>query len=271
MMSEWSVLFQQDYLWRALLAGVGLSLASGPLGVFVIWQRMAFFGDTLAHSGLLGITLALAFELDLMLGVGVVAIVIALLLFYLKNKLVFSHDAILGILSPATLAIGLICLSQFKNINMDVLGFLVGDILAITWQEVATIYATGTVVLLVLFRIWSSLLRITIDRELAQVEGVATQRTELLFILLLALIVAIAVKLVGVLLISALLIIPAATARLFSKTPENMALLSCIFGMLATLAGLAMALVADLPVGPAIVVALLGVFVTLSVIYKLSN
>lgn len=270
MMNEWISLLQQDYLWRALLAGLGLSLASGPLGVFVIWKRMAFFGDTLAHSGLLGITLALAFELDLTFGVGLVAVIIAFLLFYLKNKLVFSHDAILGILSPAILAIGLICLSFFKNINMDVLGFLVGDILAISWQEVVIIYATVCVSLFILCRIWSSLLRTTIDRELAHVEGVATQKIEMLFILLLALIVAIAVKLVGVLLISALLIIPAATARFFSNTPEKMAFLSCLFGMFATLFGIAMAFVIDLPVGPAIVVALLGVFVMLS-ICKLSN
>ncbi|MCS5707463.1 metal ABC transporter permease [Candidatus Berkiella cookevillensis] len=271
MMNEWASLLQQDYLWRALFAGLGLSLASGPLGVFVIWKRMAFFGDTLAHSGLLGITLALAFELDLTFGVGLVAVAIAFLLFYLKNKLVFSHDAILGILSPAILAIGLICLSFFKNINMDVLGFLVGDILAISWQEVVIIYVTVCVSLCILCRIWSSLLRITIDRELAHVEGVATQRIEMLFILLLALIVAIAVKLVGVLLISALLIIPAATARFFANTPEKMAFLSCLFGMLATLLGIAIAFVIDLPVGPAIVVALLGVFVMLSVVYKLSN
>lgn len=271
MMNDLMQLFQQDYLLRALLAGIGLCLISGPLGVFVIWQRMAFFGDTLAHSGLLGVTLALAFEIDIMLGIGVVAVFIAVLLMYLKNKLVLSNDALLGILSPATLALGLICLSFFKSIQIDVLGLLIGDILAITWREIIVIYTSITAGLVAVCLIWTPLLRLTIDKDLAQVEGVKTQSVQMVFILLLAMIVAVAVKLVGVLLISAMLIIPAAMARIYAKTPEQMAFLACLFGIVATFLGLIMAIFCDLPVGPAVVVALLGCFIVITATNKLSN
>ena len=270
-MIEWYQLLHQDYLWRALLAGMGLSLIGGPLGGFIIWQRMAFFGDTLAHSGLLGIALAFAFEIDLTLGIGIVAATLALLLFYLKNKLVFSHDALLGILSHAALAIGLICISLLKSVQVDVMSFLIGDILAITWLEVCIIYGVVTFGLLVLRLVWSSLLRVTVDSDLAQVEGVNTQAVQITFILLLSMVVAVAVKLVGVLLVSAMLIIPAAIARLFAKSPEQMAVFACLFGVLSVALGMLIAVALDLPVGPAIVVALFGCFVAVLFKKKLIN
>lgn len=270
-MNEWLHLLQEDYIIRAILAALALSAISGPLGVFVIWQRMAFFGDTLAHSGLLGITLSLAFQIDLMIGVGLVALLIALLLFFLKSRLVFSNDALLGILSPATLAVGLICLSRIKTVQVDVLSFLIGDILAITWSEVMTIVVAVSIGLLILCYIWTPLLRITIDKDLAQVEGVNVAKYQVVFIVLLAMIVAVAVKLVGVLLISAMLIIPAAISRLGAKTPEQMALGACGVGIVATLLGLQLAIVFDLPVGPAMVVGLLSCFILGTIMNKLSN
>lgn len=259
-MGEWFALIHHDYLWRALLAGVGLSFIGCPLGGFIIWQRMAFFGDTLAHSGLLGVALAFAFEMDLMLGMGIVTGAIALLLFYLKNKLLFSHDALLGILSQAALAIGLICISLLRTVQIDVMGFLVGDILAITWLEVSVIFITAILGLGILRFIWSSLLRLTIDSDLALVEGVNIKAVQITFLLLLSMVVAVAVKLVGVLLVSAMLIIPSAAAGTFAKSPEKMAVVAAILGMCSTILGVLMAVFFDLPVGPSIVLALLGFF-----------
>lgn len=270
-MNEWISLLSQDFLIRALIAGIALSCISGSLGVFVIWQRMAFFGDTLAHSGLLGITLAFAFELNFMLGIGIVSVCIAFMLYFLRDKVAFSHDAILGILSPAGLAMGLIALSFFENIQIDLLGFLIGDILAITWQDVWIIVVMVILGLICLRSIWTSLLRLTIDRDIAEVEGVATNRIQMIYIFLLAMIIAVAVKLVGVLLISAMLIIPAATARIVAKSPEQMAVLACVFGMLATTLGMGLAIMLDLPVGPAMVMVLLACFIIILSKRKLIN
>lgn len=270
-MNEFLSVWHQEYLWRALLAGIGISLLSGPFGVFVIWQRMAFFGDTLAHSGLLGITLAILFQVHFMLGVGMVALVLALLLFFMQSHSRLSHDALLGILSPATLAVGLIALNCLDTVQVDVMGFLFGDLLAITWSEVLYIGVGVLSGLFILAWIWPSLLRLTLDRDLAQVEGVAVKRVQLCFVLLLALIVAIAVKMVGVLLVTAMLIIPAAAARFFANTPERMALGACLVGMFATLGGLTTAVGFDWPVGPTIVVGLAVLFLLSAALNKLSN
>ncbi len=259
-MIEWWSLLQEDYIIRALLVGLGVSLMSGPLGVFVIWQRLAFFGDTLAHSGLLGVTIALAFHVHLMVGVACVALIVALLLLGLRAKLPFSYDAILGILSPTILAIGLIALSSLEGIKVDVLGFLIGDILAVDWWDIAWVFSVAGLGLIILTRIWSALIRCAIDEDLAAVEGVKVKRVQFCFVMLLALFVALAVKIVGVLLITAFLIIPAATSRFVARTPEQMAVGACVVGALGTFLGVNGAILLDWPVGPAIVVSLASVF-----------
>tara|TARA_R110002110_G_scaffold271566_3_gene487009 strand:- start:32553 stop:33359 length:807 start_codon:yes stop_codon:yes gene_type:complete len=264
-MSEWWALVQQDYIIRAFLVGIGVSLMSGPLGVFVIWQRLAFFGDTLAHSGLLGVTIALAFHAHLMIGVACVAIVIALLLLTLREKLPFSYDAILGILSPTILAVGLIALSSLEGIKVDVLGFLIGDILAVDWWDIASVFAVSGIGFLILMRIWSPLIRCAIDQDLAAVEGVKVKKVQFYFVVLLALFIALAVKIVGVLLITAFLIIPAATSRFLARSPEQMAAGACLVGAVGTFLGINSAIFADWPVGPAIVVSLAGIFTLFSV------
>lgn len=271
MMNEWWALIQQDYILRALLVGVGVSLLSGPLGVIVIWQRLAFFGDTLAHSGLLGVTLALAFHLHIMFGVAVVAVAIALLLLGIKSRLPFSYDAVLGILSPTILAIGLIALAGLEQIKVDVLGFLIGDILAVSWWDILCVYVGMFLGLALLRGIWSSLVRLTLDKDLAQVEGVPVKSVQFCFILLLAAFVAFAVKVVGVLLITAFLIIPAAISRFIAKSPGQMALIACLMGVLGTTFGIASAVVVDWPVGPAIVVNLAMLFVATTIMYQITK
>jgi len=260
-MIEWWSLLQEDYIIRALLVGLGVSLMSGPLGIFVIWQRLAFFGDTLAHSGLLGVTIALAFHLNLMVGVACVALIIALLLLGLRAKLPFSYDAILGILSPTILATGLIALNCLKGIKVDVLGFLIGDILAVDWWDIAWVFLVTGVGLFILSKIWSALIRCAIDEDLAAVEGVKVKKVQFCFVMLLALFIALAVKIVGVLLITAFLIIPAAASRFIAATPEQMALGACVVGALGTFLGVNSAILLDWPVGPAIVVCLASIFV----------
>ncbi len=249
-----------DFFVRALLAGIGLALMAGPLGCFVIWKRMAYFGDTLAHGALLGIALGLLFELHLELSVFLVCTLIAITLFLLQRRASISSDALLGILAHASLAIGLVVLSLMTWIRVDLMGLLFGDILAVSQRDLAIIAGTLISVSAILFVTWRSLFAATVSRELAEAEGLKPQRAEIIFMLLIASVIAVAIKIVGVLLITSLLIIPAATARRMSTSPGQMMMLSSIVGVCAVILGLTGSLNLDTPSGPSIVVASVTLF-----------
>ena len=249
-----------DFFTRALVAGIGVALVAGPLGCFVVWRRMAYFGDTLSHAALLGVAIAFLLHVDIVLSVFAVSAVIALLLLWLQGRAGISSDAILGLLSHSTLAMGLVCLAFMTWVRVDLMGFLFGDILAVSKTDIAVIYAGGAVVLAVLLAIWRPLFAATVNRELAEAEGLRPDRTNLVFMLLLAAVIAISMKIVGVLLITALLIIPAATARRMAITPEQMALGAVLIGALSVTAGLYGSLAWDTPSGPSIVVAAMCFF-----------
>ena len=249
-----------DFFVRALLAGIGLALMAGPLGCFVIWKRMAYFGDTLAHGALLGIALGLLFELHLELSVFLVCTLIAITLFLLQRRASISSDALLGILAHASLAIGLVVLSLMTWIRVDLMGLLFGDILAVSQRDLAIIAGTLISVSAILFVTWRSLFAATVSRELAEAEGLKPQRAEIIFMLLIASVIAVAIKIVGVLLITSLLIIPAATARRISTSPGQMMMLSSIVGVCAVILGLTGSLNLDTPSGPSIVVASVTLF-----------
>jgi len=250
----------EDFFTRALLAGIGLSLVTGPLGCFIVWRRMAYFGDTMAHSALLGVALSFLFEINLTLGVFVVAAAVAGALLLLQRRNALSTDALLGILSHSTLAIGLVMVAFMSWIRVDLMGFLFGDILAVSTGDIAVIYAGGAVILALLIGMWRPLLAATVNAELAEAEGMRPEATRIVLMLLLASVIAIAMKIVGVLLITSLLIIPAATARRLSTTPEQMAAISAGVGALAVAGGLFGSLRFDTPSGPSIVVAALCLF-----------
>lgn len=249
-----------DFFGRALLAGIGLALTAGPLGCFIVWRRMAYFGDTMAHSALLGVALAFLFEINLTVGVFVVATLVSLALLALQRRGALSTDALLGILSHSTLALGLVMVAFMTWVRVDLMGFLFGDILAVSRLDIALIWGGGALVLGLLAWLWRPLLAATVNEELALAEDMAPERSRLVFMLMMALVIAIAMKLVGVLLITALMIIPAATARRFAATPEQMAVLAALAGALAVVGGLFGSLRFDTPSGPSIVVAALLLF-----------
>ena len=241
-----------DFILRALLAGLAVALVTGPLGTFVVWRRMAYFGDTLAHSALLGVSLGVLLQLNMNLAIVLVCLALAVLLVALQGQRKLASDTLLGILSHSALALGLVAISLADSVRVDLMGYLFGDILAVGWEQLWWIAGGMLLALLLLLWLWRPLLAMTVHEELAQVEGVNTGRTRLLFVLLLALVIASAIKVVGILLITSLLIIPAATARQFARTPEQMAVLAGLFGLIAVGAGLAGSLQWDLPAGPAI-------------------
>ncbi|KZL09425.1 High-affinity zinc uptake system membrane protein ZnuB [Pseudovibrio axinellae] len=250
-----------DFVVRAMLAGIGLALVSGPLGCFVVWRRMAYFGDTMSHSALLGVALAFLLNINLMLGVLAVTISVSLFLLILQKRGSLSTDALLGLLSHSALALGMVLIAFMSTVRFDLLSLLFGDILAVGKVDIITIYATAAVILGLMYFLWRPLLASTVNRELAEAEGYNPDLTQLVFMVMMAAVIAIAMKIVGVLLITALLIIPAATARWFAKTPEQMAIASSIIGVVSVVLGLEGSLQFDSASGPSIVVASLCLFV----------
>lgn len=249
-----------DFFTRAMIAGVGVALIAGPLGCFIVWRRLAYFGDTLSHSALLGVALALLFEVNITLAVFGVSAAVALTLLLLQRRATLSSDSLLGLLAHSSLALGLVVLAFMTWIRVDLMGFLFGDILAVSPADIAIIYGGGVVVIGVLLLIWRPLFAATVNADLAEAEGLSPQRANIVFMLLMALVIAISMKIVGVLLITALLIIPAATARRFARGPEQMAILAAVIGTGAVIAGLFGSLEWDTPSGPSIVVAALAMF-----------
>ena len=249
-----------DFLTRALLGGIGVAIICGPLGCLVVWQRMAYFGAALSHAALLGIALGLFFKLNLQLAILLVSLAVSILLVLMNRRSFLSTDTVLGILAHGSLALGLVLLAVLPGVRVDLLAYLFGDILAIAPLDILWIYLGGLGVLTVLVKIWQPLLSLIIQRDLALVDGVNEHRMRALFFLLLSLVVAVAMQVVGILLIVSLLIIPAATARYFANSPEVMALLAAAFGIVAVSGGLGMSLWLDTPAGPSIVVVGAGFF-----------
>ncbi len=256
-----------ELLLHSLLAGFGIALVAGPLGCFVVWRRMAYFGDTLSHSALLGVALGLLLDINLNLAVILCSLIIAVLLVSLQQKQKMASDTLLGILAHSSLSLGLVAVSFAENVRIDMMSYLFGDLLATSPEDIFWIYGGGALVLATLAWIWKPLLAMTIHAELAQVEGYPVQRTRIILTLLMALVIAVAMKIVGVLLITSLMIIPAATAQRFSNTPEQMAVGASCVGLLSVSAGLAASWHLDTPAGPSVVVAGFIIFMT-SLCYK---
>ena len=253
-----------DFFWRALIGGLGVALIAGPLGCFVVWRRMAYFGDTLAHSALLGSALSFLISVPLNLGVIITSVILAIALMLFSRNKTLASDTLLGILAHSALAIGLVTLSFMPGVRIDLTGLLFGDLLAMNRNDLLWIYGGAALILTLLTALWRGLLMSTIHEELARVEGVPVERLRLLLMLMFALVIAVAMKMVGVLLITALLIIPAATARRLASTPEQMAVMAVVFGFIAVAGGLSMSWHLDTPAGPSVVVT---AFVTFLVVY----
>lgn len=256
-----------DFLLYALLSGLGVAVVAGPLGAFAVWRRMAYFGDTLAHSALLGVTFGLLLQINLSFAVAVGCLLLALLLVALQQGRLLATDTLLGILSHSTLAMGLVALSLFTDNRIDLLAYLFGDILSANRADVLTIWAISLVVGALLIWLWRPLLAITVHEELAQVEGVPAAAVRTALMLLMALVIAIAMKVVGALLITALLIIPAAASRRLTHTPEHMALGASLLGALSVAGGLSASFIWDTPAGPSIVLSA-GLLFALSLLVR---
>ncbi len=243
-----------DFFLRALLGGIGVAVAAGPVGCFIIWRRMVYFGAALAHSALLGVALGFLLGIDLTVGIVALCVFLAVLFVLLERQHLLPTDTLLGVLAHVALAGGLVVVAFLTNLRVDLMGYLFGDILAVSNWDLGVIVTLAVVTLIGMVLMWRSLLSITVNEDLAAVEGVPVARVRLGFVLIVAGVVAIGMKIVGMLLILSLIIIPAAAARRVASTPERMALLAAVFGALSVIVGLYASLYWDLPSGPLIVV-----------------
>jgi zinc transport system permease protein len=257
-----------DFLVRAALAGTGAALAAAPLGCFVVWRRMAYFGDAIAHAALLGVALSLAFSLSIEAGVLLVSVAIALAVGAGSGRRL-AMDTLLGVAAHGALAIGLVAISLTSRAGLDLDGYLFGEILSVTRADVAMIWIGGAAVLALLAWRWSAMLTATLGEDLAWASGVDPRRERMILVLAMAIVVAVSIKVVGALLITALLIIPAATARPLARGPEAMAVFAAVAGVISALGGLWASWRLDTPTGPTIVAAAAGLFILSGIVSML--
>ncbi len=260
MIESFIQLVTTDFVLFALVAGVSLALVAGPLGSFVVWRRMSYFGDTLAHSALLGIAIGLITNSNPQLSIIISSLIFAVVLSLLDRKPSISTDTLLGILAHSTLAIGIVVLALTDSVRVNLEAYLFGALLTINSSDLIWVVTIVALVAIVLYLFWNDLLSITVHKELAQIEGTNVRRLDLLIVLLIALTIAVSMKIVGVLLITSLLIIPPAAARRFAQTPERMAIMASAIGAGSIIVGLFGAFYFDTPVGPTIVVVATTIF-----------
>ncbi|MBA1231377.1 zinc ABC transporter permease subunit ZnuB [Pseudomonas viridiflava] len=257
-----------DFLLYALLAGVALAVVAGPLGSFVVWRRMAYFGDTLSHAALLGVALGFLLDVSPTIAVTCGCLLLAVLLVTLQQRQPLASDTLLGILAPSTLSLGLVVLSFMHEVRIDLMAYLFGDLLAISPTDLAWILGGSALVLAMIVTLWRPLLAMTVHEELAKVEGLPVAALRMALMLLIAVVIAVAMKIVGVLLITSLLIIPAAAAQRHARSPEQMALGASLLGVTAVCIGLSLSWFKDTPAGPSIVVSAAALFLLSFVLPK---
>ncbi len=243
-----------EIIFPAWLTGILLSFITAPLGAFVVWRKMSYFGDTLAHSALLGVALGIFLDINPYLSILVLTVLLAVAMVWLESNSQFSVDTILGIIAHSCLSLGVVTVGLLQNVRVDLMGYLFGDLLAVNYEDALFIGIGVIIVLAALIYYWKPLISTTVSPELAQVEGINIRRMRFLLMIMTALTIALSMKFVGALIITSLLIIPAATARRFSRTPESMAIPAVIISMLAVSMGLALSAFYNTAAGPSVVI-----------------
>ncbi|MGC7589992.1 zinc ABC transporter permease subunit ZnuB [Bisgaard Taxon 46] len=243
-----------DILFPAWLTGILLSMITAPLGAFVVWRKMAYFGDTLAHSALLGVALGFFLEINPYLSILILTLVLAVIMVWLEGKTQFSVDTLLGIIAHSCLSLGVVTVGLLENVRVDLMAYLFGDLLAITYDDLIFIISGVVIVLGTLVYYWKPLISTTVSAELAQVEGINVNKMRFILMMLTALTIALSMKFVGALIITSLLIIPSATARRFAKTPEQMVIIAVLISMVSVSLGLLLSAYYDTAAGPSVVI-----------------
>jgi zinc transport system permease protein len=246
----------EPFFLNALAAGIGLAIVAAPLGCIIVWRRMAYVGETLAQSSLLGVALGLALGIDLTLAVVLAAVTTAFVLIAFGRQKLLALDSVLGLMHHAALALGVVAIAVLKGPSIDLMGYLFGDVFAVTSMDLLWVYGGGAVVFALTLQLWKPLVRLSLHEDLATAEGINPAIPRAMFDVLLAITIAVAMKIVGILLVMAFLIVPAVAARPLASTPERMAILAAVIAVVGVFAGLALSLYTDAPGGPSIVLAM---------------
>jgi zinc transport system permease protein len=269
-----------ELLLRASLAAAVLGLATGPIGCFILWRRMAYLGSSLAEMALLGVALGLLLSVSPLLGVLTVSLIAALLLARpwelsmrgsAAREGLIPTDTRIGLVGHAGLALGFIVLAGMETVRADLLGYLFGDVLALSYFDIGLIALVAALALAVLAAIWKPLLADSVSADILAAEHGASKgpRARSILLMLVAGLIAFGLQIVGALLIVALLIIPAAAARPLARTPESMAVIAAFIGAAAAPLGIFGAFIVDAPAGPAIVLAAAALFAISSLAARL--
>jgi len=243
-----------EFLLPSILAGIGIAIIAGPLGSFVVWRKMAYFGDTLAHASLMGLALGFLLDINLYFALLICCLGLAFILVTLQKQQLVATDTLLGILAHSSLSLGLIAVSFLDNVRIDLMSYLFGDLLAVNPSDLIFIWSGVIIVGAILYLFWRPLLSSSVNEELASVEGINIDLMRLVLMLLVGLVIAVGMKFVGALIMTSLLIIPAATARRLAQTPEQMALFASLIGVISVLCGLTLSWHFDTPAGPSVVI-----------------
>lgn len=261
-MTEWL----DDFLVRSVIAGLIMVAIAAPMGCLMVWQRLAFLSDTLGHAAVMGVGLGLLLEVTPVFGV----LAVALLIVFSLNRVDSFNSALsettLAIISHTGLAGGIILVGLLPAQSVNLEAILFGDLLATTSADLVRLLITTLVLLLLLLHHWRSFVAVSVSREIAQAEGIEVRKVQFLMYIMIALLVAVMMKVMGVLLIAAMLVIPTTSARLFSRSPEQMVAVSALYGLGALAGGISSSFQFDWQTGPAIVVcAALLMLVTLAI------
>lgn len=254
----------------AWIAGSILALLSAPLGCLVLWRRMAFFADALAHGTLLGVALAAWWQLPTGIGIALVSIAVVLGLVFMDDERL-PADAVLAVVAVSLLCLGLLALTQLTDQQANVLGFLFGNLLELDWADLPLLAASVLVGLGLLAYIWPAQVKLATHEALARIQGINPTRQRLFFMGVLAGFCAIALQAVGSLLISGLLVLPALTARLWSKSPKQMVITSLLIAQLGVTLGVWGSIWFDIQTGLSIVLILAILFFVAFMFSKIIN
>ena len=241
------------FIIRGILAGIAVALISGLVGCFVVWRRLSYYGESIAHSSLLGAGLGILLGIGINFGVVFICLLSGILFLWLQQSKALSSDTLLGVLAHVALALGIIVIS-FNKIKIDLHAILFGDILTVSYNDIWGMYVGVLLAVIIILFNWSSLLLVTVDEDLAKAEGINPLYMNLLLTSVLTIVVALSLQIIGLLLITAMLIIPAATARRLVNSPELMVVVATLIGVFSVIIGIFLSVEADIPSGPSIVV-----------------
>ncbi|HJN85151.1 MAG TPA: iron chelate uptake ABC transporter family permease subunit [Patescibacteria group bacterium] len=264
-------IFSYPFMQRALLAGIIVGVLLAALGVYVVVRKMAFFGDGIAHASLAGVAIGLLAGFAPLPIAIVYAILVALAIYWFEANTKLNSDTIIGIFFTASMALGVVLMSFIPGFQPELISFLFGNILSISTSDVITVAILSVVIMTWLLIYRRHLTYISLDKDSAKIAGINSSLHDIIFYIALATAVVLGVKILGIILVSALLLIPAATSRLLTGTFNSFFWVSIVVSMLSVVLGLLLSFFLDAPSGATIILVATAVFFMVAIVTRVST